>query len=181
MRGQRINSVQKSRDAMSLFGRTPGLVRVSQNLRAQFGLGISLGLMIGILPKDSLLPWVLGLLALIAPVNLGATLVAIVVGTLLSLTMDSFADSIGQIVLGNATVLNWMSWLTDLPGFAWTRLNNTVVMGLTTIGILASIPVYLTAHAMYRDFDFSNKSIVGPLNDQNDDFPVVHTPNLQES
>ena len=52
---------------MSLFGRIPGHNTITGNLRAQFGLGISLGLMIGIVPKDSLLPWAIGLFTLLLP------------------------------------------------------------------------------------------------------------------
>jgi uncharacterized protein (TIGR03546 family) len=134
--------------------------------------------MIGILPKDSLLPWAVGLFALIIPINLGATLVAIVVGCLLSLVMTPMAHSIGGIVLSNHTVLSWMTQLSDVPGFAWTRLENTVVMGMTTIGILALIPAYLTAHTAYRD---SRDSKIDRYADSTEDYPIVHTPTLQES
>lgn len=172
---------------MSLIGRTPGSgttngrTTIHGNLRAQFGLGISLGLMIGLLPKDSLLPWAFGLLTLIAPVNLGAALVAMVVGLCLNLALEPVAHSVGQIVLSNATVVGWMTHLNELPVFAWTRLNNSVVMGLTVIGILAFIPAYLTAHALFRDPRFSGASSSDQYIGTADDYPVVHAPTLQES
>ena len=166
---------------MSLFGRTPGRHINTGNLRAQFGLGISLGLMIGIIPKDSLLPWAIGLFTLLAPVNLGATLIAIAIGSVLSVCMDAFAHSVGQIVLSNATALSWMVRWFELPLFAWTRLNNTVVMGLTTIGILSAIPAYLLAHAVYRDPRVPSHPSSDHQFDSSDDFPTVHSPSLQES
>ena len=166
---------------MSLFGRTPGRHTITGNLRAQFGLGISLGLMIGIIPKDSLLPWAIGLFTLLLPVNLGATLIAIAIGSALSICMDAFAHGVGQIVLGNATALGFLVRWFELPLFAWTRLNNTVVMGLTTIGILSAIPAYLIAHALYRDPRIPVDSNRDQHFDSTDDFPAVHTPSFQES
>ena len=166
---------------MSLFGRTPGRLNITGNLRAQFGLGISLGLLIGIIPKDSLLPWAIGLFTLLVPVNLGATLIAVAIGSVLSVSMDVFAHGIGQIVLGNATALNWLVRWFELPLFAWTRLNNTVVMGLTTIGILSAIPAYLIAHALYRDPRIPRRSNADRDLDSADDFAPVHTPSFQES
>lgn len=166
---------------MSHIGIEPSRWTITGNFRAQFALGISLGLMIGIVPKDSLLPWVIALFTLLLPVNLGATLVAVVVGCLVSVSIDGFAHRVGEIVLGNSTVLSFMTDLNELPLFAWNRLNNTVVMGLTTIGILVSIPAYLTAHAMYRDPRIWSDLDHDPNYETSDDYPVVHTPNLQES
>lgn len=166
---------------MSLFGRTLSRHTITGNLRAQFALGISLGLMIGTIPKDSLLPWALGLFTLLLPVNLGATLIAIAIGSLLSVCMDAFAHSIGQIVLSNTTALSYLVRGFELPLFAWTRLNNTVVMGLTTIGVLSAIPAYLIAHALYRVPRFPNQSSVDRSFDSSDEFPIVHAPSLQES
>lgn len=181
MRDSNFKSVKKSRDAMSLFGKTLGHHTITGNLRAQFALGISLGLMIGIVPKDSLLPWAIGLFALLLPVNLGATLVAIAIGSVLSVSMDALAHSVGQIVLNSSTVFSYLVTWFELPLFAWTRLNNTVVMGLTTIGILSMIPAYLIAHALYRDPRIHSHS--NPLRepDSPSEFPIVHAPTLQES
>jgi uncharacterized protein (TIGR03546 family) len=173
--------VQKSRDAMILFGRTPGRHAITGNFRAQFALGICLGLMIGLIPKDSLLPWVIGLFTLLLPVNLGATLIAVAIGSVLSFCMDAFAHSIGQIVLSNTTALSYLVEAFELPLFAWTRLNNTVVMGLTTIGILSAIPAYLIAHALYRDPRIPKHSTSDQSFDPSEEFPVVHTASLQES
>ena len=166
---------------MRLIGRVPGRHTIIGNLRAQFGLGISLGLLIGIIPKDSLLPWAIGLFTLLLPVNLGATLVAIAIGSVLSVTMDALAHGVGQIVLGNATALSYLVKGFELPLFAWTRLNNTVVMGLTTIGILSTIPAYLIAHAIYRAPRIPDHDDFERHYDSSDDFPVVHNPTLQES
>ncbi len=172
---------------MSLMGRirgsakTDGRETIRGNLRAQFGLGIALGLMIGLLPKDSLLPWAFGLLTLIAPVNLGAALAAVGAGLGLSLALEPVAHSVGQTILNDATVVSWMTQLNELPVFAWTRLNNTVVMGLTAIGTLAFIPVYLTAHAVFRGPRFSGATNADHHSGTADDYPIVHTPTLQES
>jgi len=166
---------------MSLIGRIPGRHTITGNLRAQFGLGISLGLLIGLIPKDSLLPWAIGLFALLLPINLGATLIATAIGSVLSVIMDAFAHSVGQTVLSNATALSYLVRWFELPLFAWTRLNNTVVMGLTTIGILATIPAYLIAHALYRDPRNPDHLDSERHLDSSDDFPAVHNPTLQES
>ena len=166
---------------MSLFGRIPGHNTITGNLRAQFGLGISLGLMIGIVPKDSLLPWAIGLFTLLLPVNLGATLVAIAIGSVLSVSMDGLAHSVGQIVLNSSTVFSYLVAWFELPLFAWTRLNNTVVMGLTTIGFLSMIPAYLIAHALYRDPRIHSHLDTQRELDSPSYFPIVHTPTLQES
>ena len=95
--------------------------------------------------------------------------------------MDAFAHSVGHTVLSNATALSYLVRWFELPLFAWTRLNNTVVMGLTTIGILATIPAYLIAHALYRDPRIPDYLDTEGHLDSSDDFPAVHTPTLQES
>ena len=144
---------------MSLFGKTSDANRIGGNARAQFGLAVSLGLMIGLLPKDSLLPWAVGLIALIAPINLGAGLVALAVGACLSLTLDSTAHFVGQIGLRQPD----RPQLDDpIKRLAWLRLGSIEqhrCNGSDHDQHFGIDPRLLdTAHAAYRDRRFLDAS-----------------------
>ena len=108
----------------------------------QLALGVSLGLVFGLLPKNSLLPYLIGTFALLTNANL-LTLIA---SGLFFSWIGPVADPLTHRIGGWVLTVEWLEpvweWLYQIPLMPWTRFENTVVMGSLILGLLASFPVY---------------------------------------
>lgn len=116
----------------------------------QLALGVAFGVVIGIMPKDSAIPWLIGLAFLLSRGNLLCGIVAAIGMSIVSPSLDLFSNRMGESVLKigflQSTFVSWM----DIPWIAWTRFNNTVVAGSFAIGLLSSLPVYLLSQVFFR-------------------------------
>lgn len=116
----------------------------------QLALGAAFGVVIGIMPKDSALPWLIGLVFLLSRGNLLCGILTAIAMSIVSPSLDAFSDKLGISVLSidflQSTFVSWM----DTPWVAWTRFNNTVVAGSFAIGILSCLPVYLLSQVFFR-------------------------------
>ena len=110
--------------------------------------GVAFGVVIGLMPKDSLIPWVIGLVFLVSRGNLLCGIAAGIAAAALSPMLDGFSDRMGMNLLSlgflQSTFESWM----EIPWVAWTRFNNTVVAGSLAIGVVACLPVYLLSHCL---------------------------------
>lgn len=116
----------------------------------QLALGIALGIWIGLIPKDSALPYVLAALAILTPANLICLALGIAGGSLLSPQLDSVTHEMGLATLTYAPCEPMWAWIYSLPAGPWTRINNTVVMGTTELGLLMMGPVYLVSRKLIQ-------------------------------
>lgn len=122
------------------------------NSAHQLALGVAFGVLIGLIPKESALAWGIGLLFLLSRGNLLCGIVVGLAATLLSPLLDVYSARIGLSILSIESLqTTYASWL-DLPFVAWTRFNNTVVIGSLAIGLLAWFPVYLLGQVFFRSF-----------------------------
>jgi len=116
----------------------------------QLALGVAFGVVIGIMPKDSAIPWLIGLVFLLSRGNLLCGIVAAIGMSIVSPSLDVISDKLGMSVLSigflQSTFVSWM----DTPWVAWTRFNNTVVAGSFAIAVLSCIPVYLLGQVFFR-------------------------------
>jgi uncharacterized protein (TIGR03546 family) len=106
-------------------------------------LAISIGIMIGILPKANLVVALFVLLLFVMRCNLIGGLISILVATLCAPNFDGFLHAIGKSVLTFPWFQGIYRMLFSLPLIPWTGLDNTVVVGGTIIGILQFFPTYL--------------------------------------
>lgn len=116
----------------------------------QLAAGVALGLIIGLIPKDSLLPYIGVAILLASRANLLTAALAAVAGSLVSGLLAPSSHLLGGWILHLSFVQSQgASWL-ELPLVSWTRFNNTVVMGSLAIGLLAAVPIYLISKNFFR-------------------------------
>lgn len=116
----------------------------------ELALGIAFGAVIGIMPKDSVIPWLITLVFLVSRGNLLCGIIAAVLMSMVSPSLDGFSDRMGLSLLSISSMQStFASWM-DMQWVAWTRFNNTVVAGSFAIGILSSLPVYLLSQIFFR-------------------------------
>ncbi len=108
----------------------------------QLSMGVVLGSMIGLMPKDNLMAVGIFIL-LILSANLLTGAMAGIALTMLSPVTAPIANSFGEFLLGMNGLQVALGWLFQMPFAAWTRLDNTLVTGSLAIALIVSVPVYL--------------------------------------
>lgn len=119
---------------------------------AQLALGVSLGLVIGLLPKDSLLPYLLGMMALLTNANLVTLIVSGLVFSWIGPVADPLTHQIGGWLLTFDPLESVWAWLYQVPLMPWTRFENTVVMGSLVFGLLLSFPIYSLSKQFFEAY-----------------------------
>ena len=108
----------------------------------RLALGIAFGLMIGLIPKDSLLPYAFVVLFLLTAANLLCGIVAGVAISFAETYLDPLTHAIGMWALNLEPLQSTWQWLYTLPVVGWTRFENSVVMGSLLVGLMLFLPVY---------------------------------------
>jgi len=116
----------------------------------QIALAVAIGVMLGLIPKANLLAFVLVLSLFLLRCNLGFGILAAALVSLATFRLDATAETLGKKLLANASVIDHVSTLFQYPLFAWTALNNTIVLGSLAMGAIAFIPVYLVVLGVCR-------------------------------
>ena len=118
----------------------------------QIALAVAIGVMLGLIPKANLLAFVLVLSLFLLRCNLGFGILAAALVSLTTIRLDAGIDLLGQKLLANASVVDLEATLFQYPLFAWTALNNTLVLGGFVAGAIAFVPVYFAIFALCRIF-----------------------------
>jgi uncharacterized protein (TIGR03546 family) len=108
--------------------------------------GFALGMMVGLLPKGTLLAFLLASLLLAVRVNVTAGLLAMGIFSYIGCALDEFAHRVGALVLTWDAARTAFTAIYDLPLGPWIGFNNTVVMGHLLIGLYLAFPVYRLAY-----------------------------------
>ena len=116
----------------------------------QLALGVCLGVIIGLLPKDSLLCYAMIVVLILSTANLLCGIVSSIGFSVVGLFLDPWSHQVGQYVLNYEPLVATWSWLATLPIVPWTRFNNTVVMGSLAIGLAAFIPLYIISYCLFE-------------------------------
>ena len=118
----------------------------------QIGFGVAMGMLIGIIPKDSLFTYAFGILLLISTANLLSALVSGFVFTWIGFLLDPVSHSLGKAVLTHESWQATWVQIYELPVVPWTRFHNTVVSGSLLIGLALFIPVYLVTSHLFKSY-----------------------------
>ena len=118
----------------------------------QLALGVAFGLVIGLIPKDSLLPYAIALIAILSRGNLLSMGVSALVFSWLSPALDAASHQLGLWTLTVEGLESTWAWLYQLPIVPWTRLENTVVMGSLLLGLISCVPIYLVSFQFFEKF-----------------------------
>ncbi|GAB6165656.1 hypothetical protein JCM19992_16560 [Thermostilla marina] len=108
----------------------------------QIAAGFVLGMLIGLIPKGNLTAVLLSTALFAFNVNLAAGIASAVVFSWVGVWLDPIAHRLGWSLLTRESLHGTWTWLFNLPGMSWTKLNNTVVLGNLLIGLWGAWPVY---------------------------------------
>jgi uncharacterized protein (TIGR03546 family) len=112
----------------------------------QAGWGFALGMIVGLLPKGTLVAILLAMLWCALRVNKAAGLLAIGVFSYVGWALDDFAHKLGALALTWDPARETFTSLYDMPLGPWLGFNNTVVMGQLLIGLYLFYPTYRLAY-----------------------------------
>lgn len=134
----------------------------SNSKPSQIANSFCIGLILGFMPKNNLLWYVLFIFFAFVRINKCGYYIMILIGTLSAYLLDPFFDRIGYAVLTFAPLENFYTWALDVPFVGFTKFNNTIVAGSLVFGLLAYIPFFLL---MYLVIKLWRKHIAPRFND----------------
>src|SRR5574344_467950 len=100
------------------------------------------GILLGFMPKNNLLWSILFVFILFMRIQRSALTLSLILGVLIAPALDNCFDSVGWWILTREGAIPTYRYLLDIPFVAFTKFNNTVVMGSLACGIMAYIPLY---------------------------------------
>lgn len=115
---------------------------VGNDSARQTAWALALGMMVGLLPKGTLLAVGLGMLLCAVRINMAAALLAVGLFSYLGAQLDPFAHKLGALALTWPAAQGWYQRLYVAPLGPWLGFNNTVVMGQLLIGLYLLYPAY---------------------------------------
>lgn len=127
------------------------LARMSQPDSTHWvAVGFAVGAVMGLIPKSSLLVYLLGVLVILSPANLLAALVAMIAFSLIGAAIGTTLSALGTAVLTVDALQPVYRAALEWPLVGWTRFNHSVVFGATIVGLAIVIPVYWSARLIYH-------------------------------
>src|SRR3989338_7521527 len=108
----------------------------------QIGAGITLGFLIGLMPKATLTAQLLIILMMAMRVNIPMAILSVLAVSLANPLLDRISDPIGYALLTSGALRPLWTSLYNMPIAPWTGFNNTVVPGGLVLGALLSAPVF---------------------------------------
>ena len=135
-----------------------GTVRGIDSSR-QLALGVSIGMMIGFVPKDNLIFLALLVLLIVSGANLVTGVVSAIVGSLLSIQLYEVFHFAGTQILSTEFVSTLVGKALHIPLVAWTEIDNTYVCGSFFLGLALLVPVYVISFGLFHHFRSKLKSL----------------------
>lgn len=135
---------------------------------AQIGAGITLGFLIGLMPKATLTAQLLIVVLMATRVNIPMGMLTILAVSLLNPLFDKVTDPIGYALLSAEALRPFWTRLYNMPVMPWTGFNNTVVPGGLVFGAVLAAPVYFAGRRFgvfynekFRDRVMNSKLVKG--------------------
>ena len=111
---------------------------------------VCLGMILGFMPKDNAFWYVLTVFFLFMRINRGSLVVFTFLFALLAPALDNVFHSLGYSFLTIESLAPVFRTLLDIPFVAFTKFNNTIVMGSFFVSLMAYIPVYIIARIFIK-------------------------------
>ncbi|MDE5898678.1 MAG: TIGR03546 family protein [Treponemataceae bacterium] len=115
----------------------------SNSKPSQIANSFCIGLILGFMPKNNLLWYILLVLFAFVRINKAGYFIMMLVGALIAPAADTLFDSVGYAVLTFQPLESCFSWLLDVPFVGFTKFNNTIVCGSLACGLICYIPLYV--------------------------------------
>ena len=133
-----------TREQPKLWQRLRGALQPLNQPR-HYALGIVVGMLIGAVPKFSIIPWVVLLVGMLLPTNLSALILAAIVFTFLGPLFDGQSHRLGAALLTDQSLTSFWHSLFSHKYSSWLQLHNSVVLGSTLMAVAAMLPLYFVA------------------------------------
>jgi uncharacterized protein (TIGR03546 family) len=147
----------------------------------QLAMGVAFGMMIGLIPKDSLLPYMLTLIALLTPSNLACLGITGFAFHALGPKLDPVLQQIGNWFLSLDVLTPYWQQIFDYSISSWMRIENTVVMGAFLLGLAAFGPFFLISKFAFAKFGAKAHQFLAQTRLARWLVGSNQTPNLQKS
>ena len=118
----------------------------------QLALGFSMGMVIGLVPKENLIAVILLFILAGSKVNLCSASLSTILFSWLSLLIDPLSHLLGREVLLAPSLQNFWQSVYELPLAPWTDFNNTIVMGSLVLGLFLFYPVYYFSKPLFEKY-----------------------------
>ncbi|MCR5723920.1 MAG: TIGR03546 family protein [Treponema sp.] len=115
----------------------------------------SCGLLLGLMPKNNILWYLILIFILFMRINKPAYALLVLAGAAIAPFFDGVLDAVGYWFLTIPALSGAFGALLDVPFVAFTRFNNSIVMGSLLCALVAYIPVYVCMRvliALWRRF-----------------------------
>ncbi len=116
---------------------------------SQLAWGVAFGVLLGVVPHGNLLALLLLLLVLSLKLNHAMAAVTAVGVTFAAGYLDPYSHIIGQHLLTHPESGRWAVRAWQYPMVPWTDLNNTVVLGSLSIGLVSLIPTFALCYPVF--------------------------------
>ncbi|MCI1208637.1 MAG: TIGR03546 family protein [Treponema sp.] len=117
---------------------------------AQTAHAVCLGILLGLMPKDNLLWYLIFIFFLFVRINKGAYFLSLLLFSVLAPLLDTVFDTAGYAFLTIGSFEPVFSRLLEIPFVGFTRFNNTIVAGALLCSLAAYIPIYLLLRLFIR-------------------------------
>lgn len=118
----------------------------------QLAMGVAFGMMVGLVPKDSLFFYLFALILLLSSSNLLTGAISAFFFSWIALLLDPVTNSLGHFFLTIDSLSQTFAWLNEFPLVPWTRFENTVVTGSVLLGLLLLIPTYAISKVIFERY-----------------------------
>ena len=116
---------------------------VSSNTHpSQIAHAFACGILLSFMPKDNLLWYLVFIMLYFVRIQKSVYTLMFMLGALLAPLLDPVFDKVGWWILTQQGAIPVYQWLLNVPFVAFTKFNNTIVMGSLACGLILYIPLY---------------------------------------
>jgi len=110
---------------------------------AEMAHGFALGLMLGLMPKNNALWYLVLVFFMFVRINKPTYLLTMLIVSYFAWILDPVFDLIGYKVLTYKPLESIFAYLVDVPFVGFTKFNNTIVMGSFLFSLAIYIPFFI--------------------------------------
>ena len=118
----------------------------------QLAWAVAFGLLLGIVPHGNLLAIAILVIVLSLKLNHAMAMLTAVGASFLAVKLDPASHAVGEYLFAQPKFAEFATKAWAMPMMPWTDLNNTIVLGSLTIGLVALIPVFMITYPFFRIF-----------------------------
>ena len=109
---------------------------------SEIAVACSLGVLLGFMPKNNALWFIILIFFFFVRLNKGAYILITALVSLFAWCLDPFFNDIGYKILTYPKFENFFSMLLDVPFVSFTKFNDSIVMGSLAFSLALFIPVF---------------------------------------